>query len=108
MLELRDQEIVLITTQAYFYENIKEQVIGDLKVTNQRTYFEPKRLPLLQQQIKIEIFHEEIEHVEKFDSFHFIPNGLKIISTDNQEYKFKVFDRQRIINLYQQANVDTL
>ncbi|WP_442602402.1 GRAM domain-containing protein [Paenibacillus sp. KN14-4R] len=104
MFELKDDETLLISYQVYYYINPKEQVIGDLRLTNQRTIFESKKINL--QQEYIEFLNSDILKVEKFNQT--MSKGLKITLNKEQEYKFKMIDREKIIEIYINAKVNVV
>ncbi|GGH36943.1 GRAM domain-containing protein [Paenibacillus segetis] len=97
MFILNDGEALLMSILAYYHKSGIEQVIGDLKVTNQRTIFESKQHYILQGHI--EFLNKDIQTVEPFNSFILVPNGVKITLKSEQEYKFKLTDRERLIHI---------
>lgn len=97
MFILNDGETLLINIQAYYQKGNREGAVGDLRVTNQRTIFESKRVSLLQE--TIEFLNEDIFGVEDFNYLHFIKDGLKITLKSGQEYKFSLTDREKVISI---------
>ncbi|MNV69264.1 hypothetical protein D3C71_1621680 [compost metagenome] len=102
-MELKDKEVVLIQAQANYYKSAQEQVVGDLIVTNQRTIFKSKKVSILADDV--ELFHDQIKHVENFDFLYLFPSGLKIVTTTGQGYKFRTANRDGLIKAYIQAQV---
>lgn len=107
LLQLNNNEILLTKREATYYLSMGYQVFGDLHVTNQRTIFAPKLLRNKQGNY-IEFLNDEIKNVETFNSFRYVPDGLKITLHSNQEYKFKLFDREHILEKYRINNVATI
>lgn len=102
-MELIDKEVVLIRTQANYYKSAQEQIVGDLIVTNQRTTFKSKKVSILAEDL--ELFHDQIEHVENFNFLYVFPSGLKIVTTTGRGYKFRTANRDGLINAYKQVQV---
>ncbi|WP_433945104.1 GRAM domain-containing protein [Paenibacillus sp. SN-8-1] len=105
-MEVRDQEVVLIHAQANYYKSAQEQLIGDLIVTSQRTIFESKKVSIFAEDM--EISHDQIKYIEKFNFLSLIPSGLKIVTVTGEQFKFRTANRDGLIKAYIQTQVTVL
>jgi hypothetical protein len=72
---------------------------GLLYVTNRRVIFDPVAFPFQASRTSIPL--DEIAAVRPRNSLWFIPDSLEITTRDGVRYRFKVWSRDRIIDLIQ-------
>lgn len=96
-----DNEDIIVKYQVFYYKNLREQIVGDLIITKDRTTFQSKKNVF--DQVHFEYANKDILRIDLFKSLHIIPDGLKVTLTSHAYYNFKVIDRQKIIDAYDTA-----
>ncbi|HSO58600.1 MAG TPA: GRAM domain-containing protein [Paenisporosarcina sp.] len=72
-----------------------ESVAGKMKITDKEIIFTPHKINAQRNPISINI--NDIKEVGKCNTFYIVPNGLAIVVKSDEEYKFVVNKRQKII-----------
>jgi len=72
-----------------------ESLGGKISFEDTHMTFNSHKLNVQKSTIKIE--YSQISKIEKSNTLGIIPNGLKITTKDNQEYKFVINSRSKII-----------
>ncbi|KKB71547.1 MULTISPECIES: GRAM domain-containing protein [Bacillus] len=73
-----------------------ESVGGRLKLTSESLFFTSHGVNIQNKPLDIKI--QDIAKVEKRNTFLVVPNGLKVVLKNQQEYKFVVAKRQEFFN----------
>jgi hypothetical protein len=91
-------EEILADVAANLFRGI-EAVGGRLKITSRRVVFEPHAFNL--QKMSAEMFLSDIVEVSKRNTMGIVPNGLLIRTKAGVEYKFVVWQREKLIKIIQ-------
>ncbi|WP_455393320.1 GRAM domain-containing protein, partial [[Eubacterium] cellulosolvens] len=94
--ELEKDEKLIKKVKANLFRGI-EAVGGNMKITNKRIIFEPHSFNI-QTQIEI-IPNNQIAEVSKRRTLKTVPNGILIKTKNGKEYKFVVFNREKLIEI---------
>lgn len=89
-----ESEEILADCVANLFRGI-EGVGGRLKITSRRLLFEPHATNF--QKNPAEILMSDIQEVRKRNTFGIVPNGMLVQTKSGFEYKFVVWNREKLI-----------
>ncbi|MHA0858083.1 GRAM domain-containing protein [Paenibacillus sp. CMAA1364] len=96
-MELRPAEFYIKEKVAANLFRGIEAVGGRLHITNERLIFKPHRINVQTKPLEINI--KEIKNIKKTNTLLLVPNGMKVILDNGQEYRFVVGSRTKLIDL---------
>ncbi|MDX2139570.1 MAG: hypothetical protein SF123_15905 [Chloroflexota bacterium] len=91
-------EYTLTKTSCVWIESAIVSTNGEMTITNQRIKFEEKFLGM-RGKGRLEIPFKSIASVLPFIAWLGMPDGVKITLKSGKEYKFRMYNREAIINL---------
>ncbi|MEC1439724.1 GRAM domain-containing protein [Bacillus sonorensis] len=94
-MQSEKHEDLIMEVPANLFRGI-ESVGGRLKLTSKGLSFASHRVNFQNKPLDISI--QDIAEVEKRNTFLIVPNGLKVVLKNQQEYKFVVAKRQEFYN----------